>query len=317
MKNIVFLDAETIPEHIPFPPFSFTHTYTGYPFTENSQVVERAREAEIIISNKVRLDAAILNQLPKLEMIAVAATGVDNIDLETCAKQKVAVANVRGYATTTVPEHVFAMAFALRRNLLSYHNDVMAGAWAAGRQFCFLTHRIGDMAGATLGIFGKGSLGTAVGKLAQALGMQVLYGEHKEAKSVREGYVAFEEVLKKADIVTLHCPLTPRTKLMIGEKELALMKKDAILINAGRGGLVDEKALAAALLARSLGGAGVDVLSKEPPAEGNVLLNPAIPNLLITPHIAWGSDSAITTLVAQVVENINLFVAGTPIRLLA
>ena len=314
MKNIVFLDAETIPDHIKIPEFNFSHTYKAYPFTESSSIVERAADAEIIITNKVPLNSETLAQLPKLEMIAVAATGYDVIDLESCKKKGVILSNVRGYATTSVPEHVLAMIFALKRNLFAYHNDVMNGIWREHRQFCFFNHPISDVSGSTIGVFGKGSLGEAVGKLAEAVGMKVLFAEHKGAEVIRDGYYPFEEVLSAADVISLHCPLTPQTKHMIGEKELSLMKKGAILVNAGRGGLVDEEALVKALQEGEIAGSGVDVLSREPPINGNPLLDDTIPNLLVTPHIAWGSDSAITTLMGQVVENINAYAAGNPIR---
>ncbi|MCK9176005.1 MAG: D-2-hydroxyacid dehydrogenase [Desulforhopalus sp.] len=313
-RKIVFLDAETIPEHISPPSFNFPHEYTSFQSTTEDEIIQRATQAEIIMTNKVPLRRECIAHLPELKMIAVTATGYDIIDLDACRERGIIVCNVQNYAETSVPEHVIAMIFALRRNLLTYHKDVMAGEWSESRQFCFLTHPIGDIAGCTIGIIGSGSLGSAVGKMAVALGMKVLFGERRGATSIREGFHPFETLLKTADIITLHCPLNNSTRGLIGANELAMMKENAILINAARGGLVDEAALADTLRAGRIGGAGIDVLSTEPPTAGNPLLDPTLPQLIVTPHIAWGADSAITNLIGQVVENINRYAEGAPVR---
>ena len=204
------------------------------------------------------------------------------------------------------------MIFSLKHSLIGYHRDqVTSDRWATCGQFCYTDYPITDVRGATLGVFGKGCLGTEVGRLAQLLGMNVLYAEHKGAGHIREGYTAFETVLKQADIVTLHCPLTDTTKNLINAETLALMKPTAYLINTGRGPLVDEAALLEALENGKIAGAALDVLVKEPPEKDNPLIQAAkcLPNLLITPHIAWASDSAVTTLVNKVAQNIEDFVA--------
>ncbi|EJO9874343.1 D-2-hydroxyacid dehydrogenase [Vibrio vulnificus] len=308
---VVFLDRATIPAHITLPILAFEHRWVEYDFTSPEQVLERLQEADIVITNKVLLNQAVLAQLPNLRMIAVAATGFNNVDVEYCAEQGIAVANVRGYATRSVPEHVIAMLFALRRNLFGYHQDIAAGVWQKDKQFCFFSHSIGDMAGSTLGIIGSGALGQATAQLAQALGMKVLFAERKGQNDCRQGYNPFEEVLAQADAISLHCPLSAQTHHLIGAAELASMKSNAILINTGRGGLVDEQALVEALKEGDIAAAGVDVFTAEPADETNPLLaNMHLPNLLLTPHVAWGSDSAITQLCEILLENINAYWRG-------
>lgn len=311
LPTIVFLDRATIPAHIHLPGLPFAHRWVEYQSTSREQVAERLANADIVITNKVILDEPVLSLLPRLRMIAVAATGVNNVDTDYCQRAGIAVANVQGYATRSVPEHVIAMLFALRRNLFGYHRDIEEGEWQRNRQFCFFTHPIGDVAGSTLAIIGSGALGQATAKLAKAIGMQVIFAEHKGARECREGYVPFEDALRSADALTLHCPLTEQTKNLIGREELALMKREAIVINTGRGGLVDEAALAAALRSGQIGGAGVDVFTSEPADKSNPLLaNSHLPNLILTPHVAWGSDSAIQQLANILIENIVAFERG-------
>jgi glycerate dehydrogenase len=254
--------------------------------------------------------------LPRLRFIAVAATGVDNIELDYCRRAGIAVSNVRNYARHAVSEHVFALVLALRRNLISYHRDVREGAWQSAEQLCLLNHSIRDLHESTLGIIGYGALGRAVGQLAEAFGMRVLVSEHKGAASVRQGRVSFRELLRGSDIVSLHCPLTPETLDLIGMDEFELMRADALLINTARGGLVRESELVWALREGKIGGAGFDVLTKEPPREGNPLLELDVPNFILTPHVAWASLEAMQALADQVVENIEAFVRGEPRNLL-
>lgn len=315
LPNVVFLDRATIPEHIEVPRPNFEHQWLEYELTSPDQVIERLAEADIVISNKVILDKHVLAQLPKLRMVAVAATGFNNVDIDYCAEHNIAVANVQGYATRSVPEHVIAMLFALRRNLFGYHQDIAAGEWQRNKQFCFFTHPIGDIAGSTLGIIGSGALGQATAQLAKALGMQVLFAERKGAAECRHGYVTFEEVLKRSDAITLHCPLNEETRHLIGETELQKMKPSAILINTGRGGLLDEQATVKALKNGEISGAGFDVFTQEPADESNPLIaNMALPNLLLTPHVAWGSDTSIQKLVDILIENINAFERGDKVN---
>ncbi len=315
LPKVVFLDRATIPAHIQVPCPSFEHQWVEYGLTSPDQVIERLVDADIVISNKVILDQQVLAQLPKLRMVAVAATGFNNVDVDYCANQNIAVANVQGYATRSVPEHVIAMLFALRRNLFGYHQDIAAGEWQRDKQFCFFTHPIGDISGSTLGVIGSGALGEATAKLARALGMEVLFAERKGAAECRQGYVPFEEVLEQSDAITLHCPLNEHTRNLIAEAELKQMKPTAILINTGRGGLVDEQATVDALKNGEIAGAGFDVFTQEPADESNPLIaNMAMPNLLLTPHVAWGSDSSIQCLADILIENINAFERGESVN---
>ena len=308
---IVFLDRETL--GVPFRPPGFPHRYVEHQVTETAQVPERLQGAAICITNKVRITGDALRQLPGLKLIAVAATGTDVIDKPAAAVAGVTVVNIRNYAFNTVPEHVLALMFALRRNLLAYANDVRRGVWNESRQFCFLTHPIRDLAGSTLGIVGYGAIGRAVGQRAEALGMRVIAHD----AVAQAGLVDFDTILRESDVITLHAPLTADTRNMIGAAELARMKPNAILINTARGGLVDEHALAEALRAGRLGGAGFDVLTEEPPRQGNVLLGTDIPNLIVTPHVAWASQEALQILSEQLTGNIELFMAGKPRNLVS
>jgi glycerate dehydrogenase len=303
---IVFLDRETL--GVMLRPPSFAHRYVEHEVTDAAQVAERLQGATICITNKVRITAEALHQLPDLKLIAVAATGTDIIDKPAAKAAGVTVVNIRNYAFNTVPEHVVGLMFALRRNLLAYANDVRRGAWGESRQFCFLTHPIHDIAGSTLGIVGYGAIGRAIAKRAEALGMHVIAHD----AVAQEGLVDFDTILRDSDVITLHAPLTDDTRNMIGAAELARMKPGAILINTARGGLVDEQALADALRAGKIAGAGFDVLTEEPPRSGNVLLDADIPNLIITPHVAWASQEAMRILADQLIDNIEAFVAGTP-----
>jgi glycerate dehydrogenase len=305
-QSIVFLDRESLGATVRKP--NFDHVYVEHDATAPDQVVERLKDATVCITNKVPLRADVLAQLPKLKLIAVAATGTDVIDKKAAKEHGIAVVNIRNYAFNTVPEHVIALMFALRRNLLAYAVDVQNGVWNTSRQFCFFDHDIHDIAGSTLGIVGYGALGKSIGKRAEALGMKVIgYDVFPQ-----DGLVDFETILRESDVITLHAPLTPDTRNMIGAAELKAMKKTAILINTARGGLVDEAALAAALKAGEIAGAGFDVLTEEPPRNGNVLLDASIPNLIVTPHVAWASREAMQILSDQLIDNIDAFIGGTP-----
>jgi glycerate dehydrogenase len=219
---------------------------------------------------------------------------------------------VRGYAVTTLPEHVLMLMLALRRNLPGLRADVRAGEWQRAPQFCLHARPLDDLRGTTLGVVGYGTLGRAVARLARAVGMEVIAAEHKGASVVRAGRTPFEEVLGASDVLTLHAPLSAETRHLIGAAELRRMKPNALLINCGRGGLVDEAALVAALRAGEIAGAGVDVLSREPPRAGNPLLEADLPNLIVTPHVAWASRQAMQALADQLIANIEAFVRGEP-----
>ena len=308
MERIVFLERDTLTVGPRRP--SFEHEWRDYGSTRPEEVFERLKDATVAVVNKAPLRADVLERLPSLKLIAVAATGTDNIDLEFCRARGIEVRNVRGYARETLPEHVFMMALALNRNLAGYREDVRAGLWQRSEQFCLHTREIRDLHGSTLGVVGYGTLGRGVERLARAFGMEVLISEHKGAGELREGRTPFDEVLRRSDVLTLHVPLKAETRDMIGRGELALMKETAILINCARGGVVDEAALAAALREGGLGGAGVDVLSAEPPGADNPLLDPDLPNLIVTPHVAWAGLQAQQALADQLIANIEEFVNG-------
>jgi glycerate dehydrogenase len=309
-QKIVFLDRATIIADFRRP--SFEHEWTEYQSSAAEEVVERLEGATIAITNKVPLREAALARLPCLKLIAVCATGVDIVDVAAARGRGVAVTNVRGYALHSVPEHVMMLMLSLRRNLFGYREDVRRGLWQRAEGFCLLTHTVRDLDGGALGVIGHGALGRAVEKLAQAFGMRVLVAERKGARHVREGRVPFEEVLRASDVVTLHCPLNEETRGMIGGAELSMMRRDAVLINTARGGLVDEAALAEALRGGLIAGAAFDVLTTEPPRDGNPLLDPDLPNFILTPHVAWASRQAMQTLADRLVDNIEAFVRGEP-----
>jgi glycerate dehydrogenase len=317
MTKIVFLDRDTIGPSVAINRPQFAHEWVEYGKTPEEQVAERIHDADIVITNKAPVRQAAIAAASKLKMIAVAATGYDVIDLTFAKERGVVVSNVRGYAVNTVPEHTFALIFALRRSIVGFRQDVIAGEWQRANQFCFFNHPIRDLAGSTLGIFGGGSLGRSVAKIADAFGMRVMFAGRKGEDEVREGYTPFRTVLEEADILTLHMPLTPDTRNLIGIEEFRMMKRRPLVINTARGGLVNEADLVIALDEGLISGAGFDVLTKEPPAPDNPLL--AVierPNVILTPHVAWASDEAMQGLWAQVIGHIENFERGAPTNVL-
>jgi glycerate dehydrogenase len=308
--QIVFLDRDSLIATIRKP--SFEHRWRDYPATNADEVVERLAGATIAITNKVPLRADAIAQLPDLKMIAVAATGTDNVDLAACRERGIVVANIRNYSLVSVPEHCFALLLAVRRNLRAYVADVEAGKWEQSTRFCLLDHPIGDLAGSRLGIVGYGALGRRVAQIARAFGMEVAVTSRSPVTDTDVVQLPLNELLATSDAVSLHLPLTDQTRHMIGERELASMKKSAILINTARGGLVDEAALAQALTDGTIAGAGFDVLSKEPPVPDNPLLRLRLPNFVLTPHVAWASGGAMQTLADMLVDNLEAWVAGKP-----
>lgn len=286
----------------------------GWRFYRHSapeEVVDRLGGAAVVISNKVALDEKHFLQAQDLRLVCVSATGTDNIDLGAAREQGIDVCNVRGYATPAVTQHVFSLLLALVIRLPDYTRAVREGRWRDSREFCLLDYPVTELAGKTLGIVGYGELGRSVAGIARAFGMTVLVAARPGA-AVTGGRLGLPELLPRVDVLSLHCPLAGNTRGLIGERELALMKPGAILINTARGGIVDERALARALRAGRLGGAGVDVLSVEPPREGNPLLARDIPNLIVTPHIAWASREARQRLVNEVALNIRAWLSGQP-----
>ena len=310
MEHIVFLDRATIRAQFRAP--AFPHTWRDHDETAPDEVVPRLTEATIAITNKVQFTREVLSRLPRLKLIAVTATGYNNIDIAACQEHGVAVVNVRNYALHPVPEHVFAMVFALRRNLMAYREDILQGRWQRESKFCFFDYPLLDLHDSTLGIIGAGTLGRETARIAEALGMRVLYAQSLSGDGSDDGRVPLAQLLAESDVVSLHCPLTERTRGLIGERELRSMKPGALLINTARGGIVDEAALARALQEGWIAGAGVDVLPEEPPRHGNPLLEIKTPNLIITPHVAWASEQAMQSLADQVVTNLDAFVNGQP-----
>jgi glycerate dehydrogenase len=314
MERIVFLERKTIDAHFRRP--GFDHEWIDYPETTAGQVVDRVRDATIIISNKLSLGESQLSSAPDVKLIAIAATGSDCVDLNYCRERGIAVCNVRGYAVNAVPEHVLMMILALRRNLLAYRADVQAGLWNQSKQFCLLTHELHDIRNSTLGIVGYGAIGKAMAGLGESIGMRLLISEHKNAAKIREGRNSFEETLRQSDVLTLHCPLTDETRDLIGSAEFQMMKPNALLINTARGALVDDAALIDALQNGLIAGAGLDALREEPPRQGSPLLDLKLPNLIVTPHVAWASREAVQTLADQVIDNLEGFIGGRPRNLL-
>ena len=308
--QIVVLDRDTLVNR-PFE-FDFPHTLSSYGTTEAHETLARIRGADIVITNKVVISAQAFAENPQLKLVAVTATGVNNVDVEAAKQNGTTVCNIRAYGNESVAEHAFMMMITLMRNLPAYQRDVAAGLWENSPFFCHLGAPMRDLNGKTLAIFGRGNIGKTLATYAQAFKMNVVFAEHKNAQSIRDGYVSFDEAIRSADVVSLNCPLTPQTANMIGEAELQQMKPGAILINCGRGGLVDEAALVAALKYGQIGGAGFDVLTQEPPRDGNPLLKARLPNLIVTPHIAWASQEAANRLFDILLDNINRFVVGNP-----
>lgn len=278
--------------------------------TRPGERLRHIADAEIIISNKVILDAPLLRTLAgQVKLVCVAATGTNNVDLEAARELGIPVTNIRDYASQSVAEHVMALVFALRRQLPAWQAALQRGDWQRSPHFCLLDYPMAELGGSTLTIIGYGVLGKAVARMAQALGMKIIIAEHP-GQPAREGRVVFEEALKQADILSLHCPLTPDTRNLINAERLRLLKADCILINTARGGMVDETALLAALQAGQLGGAGIDVLAQEPPEQDSPLLRAALPNLIVTPHVAWASRRARQTLVEQLADVITSWQQG-------
>ena len=316
--RIVFLDRDTLPAAVALRPFSFPHALQVFAATAPHEVAARIADADVVITNKVPVRAPAIAGAPNLALVAIAATGYDIVDVAACAARGITVSNIRNYAVHTVPEHTFALILALRRSIGAYRQSVADGAWQRSGQFCYFDYPIRDLAGATLGIIGDGALGQAVADLGRAFGMKTLFSSYKGVPGMGPLYTPFEEVLRRSDIITLHCPLTPSTRNLIAAPEFALMERRPLVINTARGGLVDEHALAAALMGGQIAGAAFDVVTAEPPpADHPFMALLALPNFILTPHVAWASLDAIQGLADQLVENIELFRRGTPRNVVA
>ena len=279
--------------------------------TQPDTLLAHIGTAEIVISNKVLLNAETLHALKdQLKLICVAATGTNNIDLVAAKHLGIPVCNVRNYGSRSVAEHCLSLIFALARQLPAYHQAVQNQAWQQSQHFCLLDYPITEVAGKTLGIIGYGTLGQATAQLATAVGMNILIAERLYAETVRTDRVSLDELLATSDFISLHCPLTEQTQQFINAERLQLMKPSAFLINTARGGLIQEADLLASLQKGTIAGAALDVLTIEPPTAASLLLQQRLPNLIITPHIAWASRTARQTLVDQLADIVESFQEG-------
>jgi glycerate dehydrogenase len=307
-----FLDFQTVSfkdDVNPAPLQTVVDELKLWPTTSAVELQEHCADAEILLSNKVKLDRGLIESLPDLKLICLAATGTNNVDLSAAGERNVAVCNVVSYCTAAVVQHVFALILSLNQHLGEYGALLAGGAWKRAPQFTLLDYPILELQGRTIGIVGYGELGSAVAKLAEAFGMRVLIAARNESDR-RPGRIQLSELLPRCDVLSLHCPLTSENRGLIGKAQLARMKPDALLINTARGALIDEHALADSLKAGQLGGAGIDVLSEEPPVHGNPLLLPGIPNLIVTPHIAWATREARQRVIDEMAKNIEAFIKG-------
>jgi glycerate dehydrogenase len=309
--RIVFLDRGTLSPDIKLAAIELPHELVVFDRTSPPETPLRIRDADIVITNKVKITHEALASAQRLRLVAVAATGTDVIDIKACEAKGVAVVNVRDYATHTVPEHTFALILALRRSLCGYRDSVRAGRWQNSGQFCYFDYPIRDLAGSTLGIIGDGALGRAVAEIARGFQLNVIFSSYKGVPGMGPLYTPFEDVLKQSDIITLHCPLMPSTRNLIGAAEFAVMERHPLLINTARGGLVDENALVDALIAGRISGAAFDVTTSEPPPLDHPFSRIMDrPNFILTPHVAWASHEAMQSLADQLIETINLFWHG-------
>lgn len=284
-----------------------------YDTTSPEQLLSHLEHVDVAITNKVVIDAQTLKQLPQLKLILISATGTNNVDLAAAKAQGIVVCNCQGYGTASVAQHTLALMLALATSLIRYDHAVKQGRWQQAEQFCFLDYPITELSGKTLGIVGYGELGQEVARLAQAFGMQILIANLPNRPKHAHG-LALNQLLPQVDFLSLHCPLTDGTRNLMNADAFALMKTSAFLINCARGGIVHEQDLIEALQQGKIAGAATDVLSVEPPKHGNVLLDANLPNLIITPHSAWGSVQARQRIVEQLVENITGFINGQILR---
>ena len=287
--------------------------WTIYPNCLPSQVAERITTADIVLINKAPILAPQIKSASQLKLISIFATGTNIIDLDAAREKNIVISNAVGYGTGSVVQHVWSLILALTTNLDGYRKAAMDGSWEESDFFCVMDFSVRELQGKVLGIVGAGELGSGVAKIAEAFGMQVIFAALPGRRhSPQPNRIPFKDLLARADIVSLHCPLTKETSGLIGTEELALMKKSAILVNTARGALVDEKALKEALQSRIIAGAATDVLSVEPPVDGNVLLDEKIPNLIVTPHVAWIARESRQRLIDQVAGNVKAFLDGKP-----
>lgn len=307
--KICFLDRATIQSDIKIREPNFKHSWLEYPKTTTDQVVDRIADADIVITNKVKISAKTVSACPNLKLVAVAATGLDHVDLEACKNRNIKVTNITNYALTTVPEHVITTMLMLKRQIVQYQNEVLDGRWQKEKNFCFFDKPIYDLSQSVLGVIGFGALGEATAKLAKNLGMNVIYYNRSEKHSNFAEQVDFETLIKESDMISCHCALTPETHHLLSEKEFHKMKTSVFVINTARGAIIDEAALAEAIISNQIAGAAVDVLPQEPPELDSPMMKIAHQsNVILTPHIAWASQQAMQGLADQLIDNIEQFV---------
>lgn len=307
----VFLDYATMGPDLDLTTLrSLFSELTLFDETDDDQIAERIADAEFVLTNKIRLTDTLIESASRLRYIGLTATGTDNINLEAAEQNGIAVANIRAYCTESVVEHVMGSLLMLTHSLGRYDAAVKAGDWQQANEFCMLDFPIRQLSEMTLGIVGYGALGQGVAAAARAFGMRVLVAARPGATSVDDGRVAFADLLAESDAISLHCPLTDGTRNLFDARTIARMKSGSFLINTARGALVDAAALLAALQNGQLAGAAIDVLEKEPPVDGNPLLDYRGDKLLITPHIAWGTDRARQNAIDELAANAAAFIAG-------
>lgn len=309
----VFLDFGTMGarELDPSPLANVVPDFTAFDSTPAELVPERIDGVDFVFANKARMTREIISNAGSLRFIGLTATGVDNVDLEAAKQHDVAVCNIRAYCTRSIVEHVFAVLLNLTHSIHQYDRSVRAGAWQQADNFCMLEFPIRELSAMTIGIVGLGVLGTAVADMARQFGMSVMVAQRPGTRGgPGKGRHDFADILRDSDVISLHCPLTDDTRGLIGADELERMKPDAILINTARGGLVDSGALVEALQKRTIAAAAIDVLPQEPPVDGDPLLEYAGDNLILTPHIAWGTVEARQTAIDEVAANVRAFLSG-------
>lgn len=316
--KVTFLDRETFPPHIKITTPKAITDWENLNQIDQKNIVEHCKNTDIILTNKVVLTKGIIEQLPALKLICVTATGTNNINLDACRKNDIAVVNATNYGTASVAEHALMLMLSLSRNLPRYLESLDTKKWSESPFFYHYAGRIQSLYGKTLTIVGYGTLGRAVAERANAIGMKIVRAEQPHATPVREGYTEFNQAIEQADVLSLHCPLTEKTANLINKSTLAQLKPNCILINTGRGGLINEKDLLAALTNEQILAAGLDVAQTEPPGTNDTIWQLAqLPNVIVTPHVAWAADDSMQRLIDQILNKIDDFIDQRPIENLA
>lgn len=316
--KIVILDGYTLnPGDLDWAPLRALGELIIYDRSASDEIVERAKDADIVLVNKVILNENTITQLPKLRYVGVMATGYNNVDVATAKARGITVTNVKAYGPASVAQHTFGLLLALTNHLELHSQSVFNGDWVASPDFCYWKTPLTELAGKTMGLIGLGDIGSHVARIAQAFDMNVIAYRKTPAQTKDSNIemVSLEDVFRKSDVISLHCPLTDETRELINRDRLSWMKSNALLLNTGRGPLINEKDLAEALKNNVIAGAGLDVLSSEPPAADNPLLS--APNCIITPHIAWASFEARKRLLQMVADNLKAFESGEPISVVS